>query len=116
MPGVELPVFEKMLLDNTFELVHQWDIDWSDRSNPNTRPRRIYIQSMLDSLGFDFMYLTRLNDLRKVFRINGTFDTVPKHHNWMSIPLLDTYNHYIQRRAITDAPRKTVVPVTPNPI
>ena len=115
MRGVEIPVLEKMLLDDTIGLADRWDIEWSDRSNPKTRPRRVYIQSMFDSLGYDFLYLTRLHDLRKVFRTNGTIDTVPKHHDWMSIPLIDTYNHYAQRRTIVDPPRTTKVPVTPSP-
>ncbi|CAF2778284.1 unnamed protein product [Rotaria sp. Silwood2] len=107
IPGAEVKVLRKMLIDDTFILAEKWNIEWTDRSNPHIRPVRMFIQSMLDSLGYGFQYFTSLHDVRKVFQMNGTQADIKKYYDWKSLPELDTYCHYIQRPVVIDPPRTT---------
>jgi len=97
MPGTEARVLRKMVADDTLSLADKWDIEWSDRLNPRTFPQRIYLQLMLDSSGFVCTGFTRLHDVRKVFKINGTYANITKYSDLRKLPDIDTYSHYIQR-------------------
>ncbi|CAF3801315.1 unnamed protein product [Rotaria sordida] len=97
MPGAELLLLEKMIDDDTLRLVDRYDIEWTDRENPHTRPARIYIQLMLDGFGFDCLYYTNFEDVRKVFQLNETFQNVIKYHDWKSMNGSEIYAHYTQR-------------------
>lgn len=97
MPGAEVQLLEKMIIDDTLRLVDKYEIEWTDRNNPVMRARRIYVQLMLESGGFDFLYLTRLEDIRKAFQLNRTFKDVIKYFDWTKISSSDTYAHYLQR-------------------
>jgi hypothetical protein len=105
MPGTETRVLRKMVVDNTLSLANKWDVEWSDRSNPHTFPQRIYLQLMFDSFGFLCTGFTRLQDVRKVFRTNGTYAHVIKYYDLKKLPDIDTYTHYVQRPDITTPPR-----------
>ncbi|CAF3667648.1 unnamed protein product [Rotaria sp. Silwood1] len=97
MPGAELFLLEKMINDDTLRLVDRYEIEWTDRENLRTRPIRLYIQLMLDTNGFDCLYYTSLDDTRKIFQLNKTFENVTKHHDWRTMSEFDTYAHYVQR-------------------
>jgi len=97
MPGAEVPVLEKMILDNTLELVDKYEVEWSDRGNPDISALRIYVQLMFDNRGFDCLYYTRLEDARNIFKTNGKFSNVDKYYDWKVINESDTYAHYSQR-------------------
>jgi hypothetical protein len=97
MPGAEVAVLEKMILDETLGLADKYEIEWSDRDNPRHTGTRIYVQLMLDNRGFDCLYYTCLEDVREIFQINGSFQDVQKHYDWRKINKSDTYAHYRQR-------------------
>jgi len=105
MLGTETRVLRKMVVDDTLSLADKWDIEWSDRSNPRTYPQRIYLQIMLDSSGFMCTGFTRLNDVRKVFKMNGTHADITKYIDLRKLPDMDTYSHYTQRPIFIDPPR-----------
>jgi hypothetical protein len=107
MPGAEVALFEKMIIDGTLTLINKLDIEWSDRTKPALRAKRIYVQSMLDALGYNYLYLTRLPDVQQIFRTNKTFDQVKKYPDWKIIPESDTFSHYCQRPVVFDPPRTT---------
>ncbi|CAF1218692.1 unnamed protein product [Rotaria magnacalcarata] len=107
MPGSEVPVLRKLLIDETLVLAERWDIQWTDRYNPRIRAVRIYIQSMIDALGYSCIHYTRIPDVREVYQKKGTLEQIAKHSNWQLIPEADTYCYYIQRPTVTDAPRTT---------
>ena len=106
MPGAEVDVLLKMLVDQTVALAVEWKIEWSNRLDSRLKPRRLYVQHMLDSLGFDCLYHTRLRDERKVFKMNGTYDNVTKYSDWTTIALFDTYVYCVQRPVVTDVMRR----------
>ncbi|CAF3394565.1 unnamed protein product [Rotaria socialis] len=85
MSGTEVQLLEKMILDNILLLVDRHEIEWTDRHNTLLRARRSYVQLMLDSYGYDCLYSTRLEDTRKVFQLNRTFDTATKYFDWENI-------------------------------
>ena len=97
LPGAEVPVLEKMVLDETLGLADIYEVEWTDRQNPRIRPTRIYIQLMFDNRGFNLLYYTRLEDARTIFEINQTFEQVTKFYDWRTINESDTYVHYLQR-------------------
>ena len=97
IPGSEVAVLEKMVHDDTLALADRYEINWTYRTNPYLRGRRIYIQLMFDSYGFDCLFYTNLKDVRQVFLSNGTFQDVRKHYDWKIINELDTYAHYVKR-------------------
>jgi hypothetical protein len=97
MPGAEVAVLEKMILDDTLALADKYEVEWADRENPWIRPIRIYIQLMFDNRGFDCLYYTRLQDVRTIFNIRGTFQDVTKFYDWKAVNESDTYAHYLQR-------------------
>lgn len=105
--NTEIEILEKMILDETIRLPHLWDINWSDRTQVGLRARRIYIQSMLDSFGFDYVTLTLLQDERRVFMQRKTYDDVPKHQDWRKVPQDDAYSHYSQRPWVKEPILKT---------
>jgi len=105
MLGTETRVLRKMVVDDTLSLADKWDIEWSDRSNPRTYPQRIYLQIMLDSSGFKCTGFTRLHDVRKVFKMNGTHADITNYIDLRKLPDFDTYSHYIQRPDVIDPPR-----------
>jgi len=105
-PGMEVIIFRKMINDGTLSLADKWDVEWTDRKNRRTRPARIYAESMFESLGYDRRYLTRLDDERKVFKINGTYHNVKKYYDWHKIAQIDTYSHYVQRPVVPTRSRK----------
>jgi hypothetical protein len=96
-PGAEVTLLEKMVFDGTLGLAQTYEIEWTDRGNPYNRARRIYVQLMFDSFGFDSLYYTRLQDVRKEFQINGTLKNITKHYDWSKISESDTFAHYAQR-------------------
>ena len=106
----EVTLLEKMILDDTLKLVDYLEIEWSDRTKILTRARRIYIQSMIDGIGFDFLFLTQIDDVRSVYATNGSFTTVIKHQDWTKLPFSGTFTHYIQRPPVTDPLRTTRIP------
>jgi hypothetical protein len=97
MPGAEVPVLEKMILDETLGLADKYEVEWTDRENPKIRATRIYIQLMFDSYGFDCLYYTRLQNIRKVFKMKGSFSDITKYYDWQKISEFDALAHYIQR-------------------
>ena len=97
MPGAEVPVLEKMILDDTLGLASKYEIEWTDRENPRIRATRIYIQLMFDTYGFDCLYYTRLYDARKVYEINGSFKNVTKYYDWKKLSESDALAHYAER-------------------
>ena len=97
MYGAEVTLLEKMIIDGTMGLADRFEIEWSDRKSPYTRPRRIYAQLMLDSFGFDGLYSTRLKEARKVFQTKAKYENVTKHYDWQIIEESDTYTHYLKR-------------------
>jgi FkbM family methyltransferase len=105
MPGAEVLLLRKMLVDGTFELADQWAVEWSDKSNLRTQPARVYVQLMFDTLGYDFRYFTSLPDVRRMFNINGSFDSITN-HNWTSMTQPEVYYHYIQRPDLANIPPK----------
>ncbi|CAF3374888.1 unnamed protein product [Rotaria socialis] len=107
MPGSEVPVLRKLLIEDKLLLAERWDVQWTDRYNPRIRALRIYIQSMMDSIGFSCDHYTRIPDVRDVYRKKGTFEHIVKYADWRLIPEADTYCYYIQRPTVTDPPRTT---------
>ncbi|CAF1292265.1 unnamed protein product [Rotaria sp. Silwood1] len=107
IPGAEVKVLQKMLIDETLILAEKWIIEWADRSDSRTRPGRIYVQLMLDSLGYSLEYSTNLHDIRKVFKMNGTEGDIKRYYDWKKVPEGDIYCHYIQRPTVIDPPRTT---------
>lgn len=105
LPGSELPVLEKMFMDNTAKLIDRYEIEWSDRHDPRFRSTRIYLQLMLDSHGFDCLYYTRLQDAQASFNRSQTYDNVTKFYNWRLINESDTFAHYKQRPDRLELPR-----------
>ncbi len=97
MPGAEIAVLEKMILDDTLGLASKYRIEWTDRDNLHIGARRIYIQLMFDNYGFDLLYYTRLHDARKIYRINGTFKDITKYYDWKNLSQFDTFAHYAER-------------------
>jgi hypothetical protein len=97
MPGAEVLVLEKMILDDTLGLASKYQVEWTDRDNPHIRATRIYIQLMFDNYGFDCIYYTRLHDARKIYRINGTFEDITKYYNWKNLSDFDALAHYAER-------------------
>ena len=53
-------------------------------------PVRYYLQSMFNSLGYDWMYLTTLRDRRQVFQMERTFENITKYRSLKDIGHLDT--------------------------
>ncbi len=106
MYGAEVPVLEKMILDNTLGLADKYEIEWTDRENSRIRSTRIYIQLMFDNRGFDLLYYTCLQDARKVFKIFGTFQNVKKHYDWRLINDSDTFAHFKLRPDMFELPLK----------
>lgn len=104
--GIEVKLLLKMITDDTLSLADKWDIEWTNRNNPRTRPARIYVQSMFESLGYDCKYLTRLPDVRSVFQMNGTYASVTKYSDWRKIAQAETYTHCFQRPDIREQPRR----------
>lgn len=82
MPGAEIAVLEKMIIDGSIDYVNKYEIEWADRENPHLRATRIYIQLMFDNRGFDTLYYTRLQDARKVIKSHGRYNDITKHYNW----------------------------------
>lgn len=107
MPGYEVPVLNKVLMDDRLTMADRWDIHWSDRYNPRIRPVRIFVQEMLESLGFSCMRYTRLKDVREVYKRKGKFHEIKTYFDWRKIPQEDTYCYYFQRPDIPDPPRTT---------
>ncbi|CAF1175018.1 unnamed protein product [Rotaria sordida] len=107
MPEAEVYVLRKMIIDETLTLAEKWNIAWTDRLNPRMRPIRLYVQSMLDSLGYSLEYSTNSYDIRQVFKMNGTAANITRHKNWKILPEVGTYCHYIQRPIVIDPPRTT---------
>lgn len=106
IPGVELFVLNKMILDDTLALANKYEIEWTDRRNLSLRPQRIYIQLMFDSYGFNSLYYLRLEDSRHTFQLNGTFADIRKYYDWRQITEYDTFIHYIQRPDINTVKTK----------
>ena len=102
MPGAEVALLQKMILDNTLALAEEWDIEWSDQTNPHLRPSRYYVQQMLDSLGYSFQYHTTLHDAREVFNMKGAYKDVKKHSDLRLPSEADTYTHYFRRPDVPD--------------
>jgi hypothetical protein len=95
--GVEVPVLEKMHLDDTLYLIHTFDIEWSDRDNRQLRARRIYLQLEFNGNGYDCIYYTRLEDTRQVYHAHGNAHEVKKHYDWRPLNRSDLFAHYVQR-------------------
>jgi hypothetical protein len=106
MYGAEVPVLEKMILDNTLGLAERYEIEWTDRQNPRIRSLRIYLQLMFDNRGFDTLYYTCLSDAKKVFKVLGTFENVTKYYDWRFINESDTFAHYQLRPDRFELPLK----------
>jgi len=106
IPGAEVAVLEKMILDKTLELADKYEVEWSDRDNPIYTGRRIYTQLMFDNRGFDCLYYTCLEDAQKVFTINGSFTDIQKYYDWRKINGSETYAHYRQRPDVIKPLRK----------
>jgi len=106
IPGAEIKVLDKMVLDETLGLADRYEVEWSDRYNPYHASTRIYIQLMFDNRGFDCLYYTCLEDARKIFTINGPFKDVQKYYDWRKINTSDTYAHYYQRPEVIKPLRK----------
>lgn len=97
LPGAEISVLEKMIVDGSVDYVNKFEVEWTDRENPHLRAVRIYLQLMFDNRGFDTLYYTRLQDARKTFKSNGRYNDVLKHYDWKKIEESDTFAHYRQR-------------------
>jgi FkbM family methyltransferase len=101
MPGTENQLLEKMIVDDTLVLAHQWDVEWTTNPNRRSLPVRYYLQSMFNSLGYDWMYLTTLRDRRQVFQMERTFENITKYRSLKDIGHLDLFYHYVQRPDLT---------------
>ncbi|CAF1313095.1 unnamed protein product [Adineta ricciae] len=97
MPGAEVPVLDKMIRDNALGLANKYEVEWTDRENPLTRATRIYIQFMFDSYGFDCLYYTRLQDMRKVYLAKGSVQDIERYYDWNKISESDAFAHYMER-------------------
>jgi hypothetical protein len=109
MPGAEAKLLEKMIFDGTMTLADDWDVEWTDRSNPYIRPVRLYVQEMFNSLGYDLTFFTSLKDERKVFRMKGLYANVTKYLDWRQTAEFERFVHYVQRPVVIDPPRTTVI-------
>ncbi|CAF3042456.1 unnamed protein product [Rotaria sp. Silwood2] len=104
MPGAEVLLLEKMINDDTLRLADRYEIEWTDRENPRTRPTRLYTQLMLDTAGFDCLYYIRLDDVRKVFQLNETFKNVPIYNDWRLVSEYEVHAYYAQRPDVHRVP------------
>ncbi|CAF2768413.1 unnamed protein product [Rotaria sp. Silwood2] len=104
MPGAEVLLLEKMINDDTLRLADRYEIEWTDRENPRTRPTRLYTQLMLDTAGFDCLYYIRLDDIRKVFQLNETFKNVPIYNDWRLVSEYEVHAYYAQRPDVHRVP------------
>ncbi len=107
MPGTELILLEKMILDKTLALADKWDVEWTDNIDRRTLPLRYYVQSMFNSVGYDWKYMTCLRDRRKVFKFKGRDVNITRYRNLHSIAHLEIFFHYVQRPEIADRPYTT---------
>lgn len=96
-PGAEVFVLEKMAADETLALAHNYQIEWSDRDDPRVRGRRIFLQLLFDSLGYDPLFYTRLDDVRDAFQRNQPWSNVTKFYDWRLLNASDTFTHYVER-------------------
>jgi hypothetical protein len=106
MPGAEVPVLEKMIVDGTLGLTDTYSVEWADRENPYLISPRIYVQLMFDTYGFTALYYVRLEDARTTFQINGTFTNILKHYDWSKISVSDSFAFYVQRPDVIVKPYK----------
>ena len=83
--GVEIPVLEKMVLDQSLFLVDHMEIEWNEKLSPDLEVRRIVLECMFDRFGLDYLYMINPVDLRYVFNIKETYYTVPKDENYLNI-------------------------------
>lgn len=80
--GVEIPVLEKMVLDETLSLVDYMEIEWSDALAAEFEPRRVVLECMFDSFGMDFLYMVNPVDSRHAYNVKDTYAAVPKDKGW----------------------------------
>ena len=111
MPGYESQILQKLVVDETLAIAHQWDVEWAYRSDPHLFTQRIYLQLMFDSFGFTCTSFTLLDDVRHAFNARLPYENVTKYFNLKVLPDSDTYTHYIQRPSVTELPRLWTTPV-----
>ncbi|CAF2381430.1 unnamed protein product [Rotaria sp. Silwood2] len=80
--GAEIPILEKMVLDESLALVDHLEIEWHDGLSPDFEPRRIALECMFDNFGMDFLYMINPVDLRHAYNIKENFESVPKDRGW----------------------------------
>ncbi|CAF0727110.1 unnamed protein product [Adineta ricciae] len=105
MPGYESRILQKLVVDETLAIAHQWDVEWAYRSDPHLFVPRIYLQLMFDSFGFTCTSFTLLDDVRHAFNAKLPYENVTKYFNLKVLPDSDTYTHYVQRPSVTESPR-----------
>ena len=80
--GAEIPILEKMILDESLTLVDHLEIEWNEGLSPDLEPRRAFLECMFDNFGMDFLYMVNPVDLRHAFNLKDTYASVPKDRTW----------------------------------
>jgi FkbM family methyltransferase len=80
--GAEIPILEKMILDESLTLVDHLEIEWNEGLSPDLEPRRAFLECMFDNFGMDFLYMVNPVDLRHAFNLKDTYTSVPKDRTW----------------------------------
>ncbi|CAF0721846.1 unnamed protein product [Rotaria sordida] len=99
--GAEIPILEKMVLDQSLALIDDLEIEWHEGLSPNLEPRRIALECMFDNFGMDFIYMIKPVDLTHAFNIKEKYEAVLKDRGWrLKDPL--TRFHYKTRKDVPD--------------
>jgi FkbM family methyltransferase len=80
--GAEIPVLEKMIVDESLALVDYLEIEWNDVLSPSLEPRRVALECMFDNFGMDFLYMISPIDLRHGYNVRNPFQEIPKDRGW----------------------------------
>ncbi|CAF3423150.1 unnamed protein product [Rotaria socialis] len=111
--GVEIPILEKLVHDETVALIDHMEIEWHDELAADFEPRRISLECMFDNFGMDFLYMINPVDLKHAYNMNETFDTVPKDRGWkLKDSLLRFY--YTARKEVPELIKEGLKPKDKN--
>ena len=80
--GAEIPILEKMVLDDSLALVDYLEVEWYDVLSLDFEPRRVSLECMFDNFGMDFLYMINPVDLRHALNVKESFYSVPRDKGW----------------------------------
>jgi FkbM family methyltransferase len=80
--GAEIPILEKMILDESLTLVDHLEVEWNEGLSYDLEPRRAFLECMFDNFGMDFLYMINPVDLRHGFNLKEIYASVPKDRTW----------------------------------